>query len=168
MRKVLFVALFCLFGLSAFCQEKHQQSLTDLLSLMKGNAYIAVEGYYVDNSSFMVTHSSDPMIETNKRYPVYEYKYQINLYTDSRDYMTEVPILAKQEIQGEGRRRILFLNKKQTTKRQLVINQDTMFGLTIMGNQAKYYRSLSSSSVSDSVSLTAVREYLFYKGVMPR
>lgn len=167
MRKVLFVALFCLCGLSAFCQEKHQQSLTDLLSLMKGNSYIAVEGYYVDNSSFMVTHSSDPMIETNKRYPVYEYKYQINLYTDSRDYMTEVPILAKQEMQGEGRRRILFLNKKQTTKRQLVINQDTMFGLTIAGNQAKYYRSLSCN-VSDSISLSAVREYLFYQGVMPR
>ncbi|PXV69191.1 hypothetical protein CLV62_101460 [Dysgonomonas alginatilytica] len=166
MQKVLFVALFCLFGLSAFSQEKRQQTLTELLSSMKGNAYIAVEGYYVDNSSFMVTHSSDPMIEINTRYPVYEYKSQINLHADKAHAMTEVPVFTKQEMQGEGRRRILFLNKRQTTKRQLVINENTMFGVCIVGDQAQYSR--TAGRVGDSASLPALRDYLFYQGSMPQ
>ena len=166
MRKVLWSALFFLFGLSAIGQNFYEQPLKEVLSSTKSNTYIAVEGYYVDNSSFMVTHSSDASIAINTRYPVYEYKYQLNLHNKSHGNMTEVPVLTKKEMQGEDCSRILFLNKKRTTRSQLVINESAMFGMAIVGDTAKYVQ--SSGSRVYSASLTDLRDFLFYEGMMPQ
>lgn len=166
MRKVLWSALFFLFGLSAIGQNFYEQPLEEVLSSTKSNAYIAVEGYYVDNSSFMVTRSSDMSIAVNTRYPVYEYKYQLNLYNKSPDNMTEVPVFTKKEIQGEDYSRILFLNKKRTTRSQLVIDESAIFGIAIVGDTAKYVQ-LSDSRVY-TASLNDLRDFLFHKGMMPR
>lgn len=166
MQNVLWSTLFFLFGLSAIGQNLYQQPLEEVLSSTKNNAYIAVEGYYVDNSSFMVTHSSDVSIEVNTRYPVYEYKYHLNLYNKSNDNMTEVPVLTKKEIQGKNCSRILFLNKKRTTNTQLVVNESTMFGMTIIGDTAKYVQ--SSAGRVYTASINDLRNFLFYKGMMPQ
>lgn len=166
MRKVLWSALFFLFGLSAIGQNFHEQPLEVVLSSTKSNTYIAVEGYYVDNSSFMVTRSSDMSIAVNTRYPVYEYKYQLNLYNKSHDNMTEVPVFTKKEIQGENCSRILFLNKKRTTRSQLVIDESAMFGISIVGDTAKYVQ--SSDSRVYTASLNDLRDFLFDKGMMPQ
>ena len=166
MRKVLWSALFFLFGLSAIGQNFHEQPLEEVLSSTKSNACIAVEGYYVDNSSFMVTRSSDMSIEVNTRYPVYEYKYQLNLYNKSHDNMTEVPVFTKKEIQGEDYSRILFLNKKRTTRSQLVIDESAMLGIAIVGDTAKYVQ--SSDRRVYTASLNALRDFLFHKGMMPQ
>ena len=144
MRKVLWSALFFLFGLSAIGQNFYQQPLKEVLSSTKSNAYIAVEGYYVDNSSFMVTRSSDVSIAENTRYPVYEYKYQLNLYNKNHSNMTEVPVFTKKEMQGEKCMRILFLNKKRTTRSQLVVDELAMSGMSIVGDTAKYVQSSDS------------------------
>lgn len=163
MREVLWSALFFLFGFSAIGQNFHEQPLEEVLSSTRSNSYIAVEGYYVDNSSFMVTRSSDMSIEVNTRYPVYEYKYLLNLYNTS---MAEVPVFIKKEIQGKDCTRILFLNKKRTTNSQLVVNESSMFGVTIVGDTAKHVQ-LSDSRVY-TASLNDLRDFLFHKGMMPR
>nr|WP_297162851.1 hypothetical protein [uncultured Dysgonomonas sp.] len=165
MRKVLWSALFFLFGLSAIGQNFYQQPLKEVLSSTKSNAYIAVEGYYVDNSSFMVTRSSDVSIAENTRYPVYEYKYQLNLYNKNHGNMTEVPVFTKKEMQGESCMRILFLNKKRTTRSQLVVDELAMSGMSIVGDTAKYVQ--SSDSRIYTASINDLRDFLFHKGMMP-
>lgn len=166
MRKVLWSALFFLFGLHVVGQNFYQQPLTDVLKSTKSNAYIAVEGYYVDNSSFMVTRSSDNAVQVNTRYPVYEYKYQLNLYNKANDNMAEVPVFTQKEMQGEKRSRILFLNKERTSNSQLVIEESAMAGMPIVGDTVKYFQSPDSRIFT--ASLVDLRDYLFNKGVMPK
>lgn len=166
MRKVLWSALFFLFGLSLFGQKIYQQPLKDVLTSTKVNTYIAVEGYYVDNSSFMVIHSSDNVIEVNTRYPVYEYKYQENIHSKGSN-MAEVPVFAKKEIQGAQCTRILFLKKGRSSNRQLVIDESATIGMSIVGDSAKYIQSAEQRKVY-TASLPALRDYLFNKGTMPK
>ncbi|PXV64162.1 hypothetical protein CLV62_111120 [Dysgonomonas alginatilytica] len=166
MLKILWLSLFCLFKLITLGQDNCKQSLAEILSSAKDNTCIAVEGYYVDNSSFMVTNSSDPIIRVNTRYPVYEYKYQENPYSKINNQMAEVPIFIKREMQGENHQRILFLNKKQTTKNQLILNEGFILGINIIEDKAEYIQ-----AVENRIYLTplyALRDFLFNQGPMPQ
>ncbi len=165
MRKVLWSTLFLLLSFSAFSQNFYQQSLKDLLSSTKTSKYIAVEGYYVDNSSFMVVRSSDVGIDTDVRYLVYEYKSQENLYMRNADNRAEVSVFVKKELQGDKKQRILFLNKKLSNKNQLVIDEASIMGMAIVGDMATYVQ--LPDQVVYSTSLLALRDYLFGKGMMP-
>ena len=80
--------------------------------------------------------------------------------------MTEVPVFTKKEIQGEDCSRILFLNKKRTTRSQLVIDESAMLGIAIVGDTAKYVQ--SSDRRVYTASLNALRDFLFHKGMMPQ
>lgn len=166
MLKILWLSLFCLFKLIASGQDYCKQSLTEILSSTKNNICIAVEGYYVDNSSFMVTNSSDPMIHVNTRYPVYEYKYQENSYNNIKTQMAEVPIFIKREMQGEDHLRILFLNKRQTTRNQLILNEGFILGINIIEDKAEYIQAVENRTYLTS--LYALRNFLFNQGSMPQ
>lgn len=158
-------ALFFLLSLSALSQNCYQTPLSEVLSLATSDTYIAVEGYYVDNSSFMVTHSSDAFLAVDTRYPVYEYKYQLDLYNKKRDNMTEVPVFSKKNMQGKSNSRILLLNKKRTTKTQLVVDELAMSGMAIVEDTVKYIQ--TSQDKEYTTPLAHLRDYLFYKGAMP-
>lgn len=165
MRRILLSALILsTWGLSAFGQNLNQKPLKEVLASVKSNTFIAVEGYYVDNSSFMVNRSSDVTIEENNRYPVYEYKFLLNLHNKSNN-MTEVPILVGRSLQGQNRLRILFSNKKRSTRSQLVIEENTMPGISIVGDVAQYIH--PSDGKVYKIALASLRDYLFGNGVMP-
>lgn len=165
MLKVSWSALFFLFVFSAVGQNFYKQPLREVLTSTKSKTYIAVEGYYVDNSSFMVTRSSDAAVEVNMRYPVYEYKYQVNLHSKDSNNMVEVPVYARKEIQGIINSRILFLNKKRTSNGQLVIEESAIAGMPIVGDTARYLQSAELRIYT--AALPALRDFLFDKGMMP-
>lgn len=166
MRKVLWTALFFFVSISAFNQSFYQKPLNEVLVLAKSNSCIAVEGYYVDNSSFMVTHSSDAIIKEDTRYPVYEYKYQQDLYNKKRNQMTEVPVFSKKDMQGKSRSRILLLNKKRTSEVQLVVDELAIHGMSIVGDTVKYVQ--TSENKLYTTPLSDLRDFLFYRGSMPQ
>lgn len=165
-RKVWGSVLLFWVSLSAFNQNCYQTPLRETLSLASSNTYIAVEGYYVDNSSFMVTHSSDAIVEVDTRYPVYEYKYQLDLYNKKRTNMTEVPVTSKRNMQGKEYSRILLLNKKRTTATQLVVDELAIYGMPIVGDSVKYVQ--TSEGREYITRLPDLRDFLFYKGSMPQ
>lgn len=166
MLKIVWLSFFFLYRIIASGQDYCEQSLPEILSSTKNNICIAVEGYYVDNSSFMVINSSDPLIRVNTRYPVYEYKYQENPYSKNSTHMAEVPIFIQGDMQGKDQQRILFLNKKQTTKNQLILNEGFILGIKIMEDKVEYFQSTENKIFCTS--LYALRDYLFNKGSMPQ
>ncbi len=166
MPKILCLFFLCLFKINALIgQDYPKNSLNELLSSLNNNTCIAVEGYYVDNSSFMVIYSSDPTISSNARYPVYEHKYQPNLNNTKSANMVEVPIFTQRKIQGEENRRILFLNRKLTNKNQLILDKVSIDGIIIIGNKAKYIQAIDNRIYF--AFLADLREFLFNKGPMP-
>ena len=164
--KALGSVLLFLVSLSTFNQNFYKTPLRETLSLVNSNTYIAVEGYYVDNSSFMVTHSSDAIVEIGIRYPVYEYKYQLDLYNNKRSNMTEIPVISKRNMQGEEHSRILLLNKKLTNRTQLIVDELATYGMPIVGDTVKYVQ--TSEGREYITRLADLRDYLFYKGSMPQ
>lgn len=165
--RILFCSvLFFFLGLTVFAQDFTKQSLEQLLESTKTEPLIAVEGYYVDNSSFMVTRSTSSTISENKRYAVYEYKYQHRLYTKTPEGKVELAIFVKSGEQGQKRSRILFVNKERSNDSQLVVDEFASLGLPIVGDSIKYTTHMGDST--DLVSLDDLRDFLFNGGAMPQ
>lgn len=78
-------------------------------------AYYAVEGYYIDNTTFMVTHASDSIIKVGKALPVYEY----GPFGDNCEIGTMPANIDASEI-GKDKLRILILFKNETSEAKLV------------------------------------------------
>lgn len=165
MRIVLCSVFFCLLGFTVMGQDFSKQSLKELLESTRTNPLIIVEGYYVDNSSFMVARLSDVAINEDKRYPVYEYKIQERLYTKAPDGKVEVPVFTKSGTHGKKYPRILFVNKKRSNDSQLVVEEAETLGLPIVEDRVEY--SVSVDGSKEWVSLDDLRDFLFNDGVMP-
>lgn len=170
----LLTVFIVLCEVSAFGQGKEkvrekvevQDSLGKILASTKSNDYIAVEGYYVDNSSFMVIRSSDVVIDENVRYPVYAYKHQMNLYDKTGNCMAEIPAFVGRDEQGAKCLRVLFLNKKRTNKNQLTVDDLLVLGMPILGDSVRYVQ--SSDQKVYQASCSALRSFLFNQGAVPQ
>lgn len=78
-------------------------------------AYYAVEGYYIDNTTFMVTHASDSIIKVGKAFPVYEY----GPFGENCEIETKAANIDVSEI-GKDKVRVLILFKNETSEEKLV------------------------------------------------
>lgn len=78
-------------------------------------AYYAVEGYYIDSSTFMVTYASDSIIKVGKALPVYEY----GPFGDNCEIESKIANISIGET-GKDKLRVLILFKNETSEAKLV------------------------------------------------